>query len=194
MMNQLLQAQLAQFGLSEGQLPDQATWQALLEQISQTYGRRAAEEDRLQAVLDNVADAIVTFDEHGRVEWFNRAAEQMFGYTAVDVRGAHLELLLPDPHRYQIEQDALALQTDKQDGRADIVSIRNEIAGQRQDGSLFPLDFTISQMMVQGERQFIAVARDITIRKEAELAIFGRQRGGGSGKPGQNAVSGEYQP
>ncbi|MCL4267486.1 MAG: PAS domain S-box protein [Anaerolineae bacterium] len=172
MLNPLLEAQLAQFNLANGQLPDEDTWQALLAQISQTYGQRAAEQDRLQAVLDNVADAIVTFDEHGRIEWFNRAAEQMFGYRAAEVIGAHLELLLPDPHRYRIEQDALALQTDKQDGRADIVSIRNEIAGQRQDGSLFPLDFTISQMMVQGERQFIAIARDITIRKEAEQAIL----------------------
>lgn len=172
MLNPLLEAQLAQFNLANGQLPDDDTWQALLAQISQTYGQRAAEQDRLQAVLDNVADAIVTFDEHGRIEWFNRAAEQMFGYRAAEVIGSHLELLLPDPHRYQIEQDALALQTDKQDGRADIVSIRNEIAGQRQDGSLFPLDFTISQMMVQGERQFIAVARDITIHKEAERAIL----------------------
>lgn len=172
MLNPLLAAQLAQFNLAEEQAPDDDTWRALLAQISQTYGQRAAEQDRLQAVLDNVADAIITFDEHGRIEWFNRAAEQMFGYVAAEVIGAHLELLLPDPHRYRIEQDALALQTDKQDGRADIVSIRNEIAGQRKDGALFPLDFTISQMMVQGERQFIAIARDITIRKEAEMAIL----------------------
>ncbi len=170
MLNPLLAAQLSRFGLEDGQVPDAETWAALLAQISQTYGQRAAEQDRLQAVLDNVADAIITFDEHGRIEWFNRAAEQMFGYTAVEVIGAHLELLLPDPHLYQVEQEALALQTDKQ--HADIVSIRNEIAGQRQDGRLFPLDFTISQMLVQGERQFIAIARDITTRKEAEMAIL----------------------
>jgi PAS domain S-box-containing protein len=172
MLNPLLAAQLREFGLEDGQTPDAETWAVLLARVSQTYGQRAAEQDRLQAVLDNVADAIITFDEHGRIEWFNRAAEQMFGYRAVEVIGADLELLLPNRDRYQIEQDALALQTDKQDGRADIVSIRNEIAGQRQDGSLFPLDFTISQMMVQGERQFIAIARDITTRKEAEQAIW----------------------
>lgn len=172
MYHALLEAQLAQFGLTTTQPPDQANWQALLTQLSQTYAQRAAEQDRLQAVLENVADAIVTFDEHGRIEWFNPAAEQMFGYTAVEICGQHLELLLPDPHRVQIEQDALALRTDKLDGRADIVSIRNEIIGQRRNGSLFPLDFTISQMMVQGQRQFIGIARNITARKEAELALL----------------------
>jgi PAS domain S-box-containing protein len=171
MYHPLLESQLTQFGLTADQMPDAATWEALLAQMSQAFSQRAAEQDRLQAVLDNVADAIITFDENGRIDWFNRAAEQMFGYTAAEICGQRLELLLPDPQRVQLEQDALALKTEH-DGRADIVSIRNEIIGQRRDGDLFPLDFTISQMMVQGQRQFIGIARNITARKRAEAALL----------------------
>lgn len=172
MFHPLLEAQLAQFGLMPDQVPDQTQWQALLAALSHAYAQRAAEQDRLQAVLDNVADAIMTFDKDGRIEWFNRAAEQMFGYAAADIRGRRLELLLPSPHHHQIEQDALALQTSKHDGRADIVSISNEIVGQRCDGTLFPAAFTISQMMVQGQRHFIGIVRDITRRKKAETALL----------------------
>jgi PAS domain S-box-containing protein len=171
MLHPLLESQLTQFGLTADQTPDATTWEALLAQMSQLFSQRAAEQDRLQAVLNHVADAIITFDENGRIDWFNRAAEQMFGYTAAEICGRRLELLLPDPHRVQLEQDALALKTE-QDGRADIVSIRNEIIGQRRDGDLFPLDFTVSQMMVQGQRQFIGIARNIAARKRAEAALL----------------------
>lgn len=172
MFHQLLEAQLAELGLTAVQPPNKAVWQFLLTAVSQAYFQWDAEQDRLQAVLDNVADAIITFDEQGKIGWFNRAAEQMFGYTAVEIQGQSLELLLPERHAHQADQEALALQTDKEGGHANILSIRNEIAGRHRDGTLLPLSFTISQMMAGGERQFIGIARDITDRKAAEATLL----------------------
>lgn len=172
MYHQLLQEQLNALSLQADQPPDLTSWQRFLDQINNSYSQRAAEQDRLQAVLHNVADAILTFDENGRIDWFNRAAEQMFGYRSHEIAGHHLERLLPNPHHYQIEKDALSLQTNKQDGRADIVSIYNELTGQRQDGTFFPVAFTISQMMVQGQRQFIGIVQNISQRKQAEAELL----------------------
>ncbi|MCP4357677.1 MAG: PAS domain S-box protein [Chloroflexi bacterium] len=172
MFHPLLGMQLNALGLSAKHAPDAAAWQHFLAHVSQTYQERGAEQDRLQAVLNHVADAILTFDEEGAIETFNRAAEQMFDLGADEVTGQNLEILFSSSDRQQVEKDALRLVTDKDHGRADIVAIRNEVTGQQQDGTLFPLSFAISQMMVQGERKFIGIARDITTRKEAEAALW----------------------
>lgn len=172
MFHEKLAKQLSEFGMTPDEAPSQTAWAQFLAAVSEAYGQQAAEQDRLQALLANLGDAIITFDENGRIEWFNPAAEQMFGYSAADIRGHYLEVLLPDPRLGQIEQDALALSTEKGDGRADIISIRNEISGKKQNGDIFPLAFTISQMMVQGERQFIGIARDISLQKQVEQELL----------------------
>jgi PAS domain S-box-containing protein len=110
----------------------------------QTESQIELQRDRLQAVMNNVADAIITFDEKGHIESFNYAAERIFGYTAAEILGRKIDILMPSRQMdKQVKNksgdgtDNLELHTDNL-GQANILNIRNEIQGQRWDGSLFP--------------------------------------------------------
>ncbi len=60
-------------------------------------------EVRWQAILDTARDAIICIDRRGDVTLFNRAAEATFGYTADEVLGRNVRMLMPSP--YQEEHD-----------------------------------------------------------------------------------------
>jgi len=111
----------------------------------------AASETRVRAVLDNVADGIVTLDAAGVVESFNPAAERIFGYPPAEVVGHDVRRLVPelDPGR----------------------GPRGELVGRRRDGSSFPLELAVSEVELGGQRLAIAALRDVTDRKGVELAL-----------------------
>jgi PAS domain S-box-containing protein len=110
-------------------------------------------EARMRAVLDSVADAIITFDAHGRIETVNPTAERIFGYAADDLIGSDVANLLGEDHN-----GALANGT------------RLELAGRRRDGTTFPMDLAVSEMRLADRRLSIASIRDITERKQADAA------------------------
>lgn len=120
---------------------------------------------RLQAILDTVVDGIITIDEQGRVETFNPPAERIFGYTASEVMARNVSMLMP-----QTEQGA-CFALDQECDKAHTSSARREETGLRKDGSTFPLDVSMSEMMLGSERHYTAVVRDITERKVAEKEV-----------------------
>lgn len=123
---------------------------------------------RLQAILDTVVDGIITIDERGKMETFNTPAERIFGYAAKEVMGHHVNMLLP-----QSDQDGhdVCFAINQASGKEQISQNRREEIGLRKDGTTFPLDFSISEMMLGRERHFTAVVRDITERKVAEREV-----------------------
>ena len=121
--------------------------------------------EHVQAILRHAADGIVTIDAHGVVESFNHAAERIFGYAASDVIGKNVKLLMPEPTRTQHDGFiARYLET----GQKRIMERTREVIGQRNDGSLFPLELAVSETFVGGRRLFTGIVRDIADRKRAE--------------------------
>lgn len=118
-----------------------------------------------QAILDNVIDGIITIDEQGNVTSYNKAAERIFGYAPDEVIGQNVKMLMPEPHRSS--HDGF-LHRYCATGVAHIIGSGRELEGQRKDGSLFPLDLSISEISHAGQRMFIGVVRDITERKRIE--------------------------
>jgi len=132
--------------------------EALLRQQARTT-EALAESYRLselhnRAIVDNTADAIITFAEDGIIGTFNPAAERMFGYEAGDIVGKRIAQLIP----------ALA-----RDGAVEeFLEERREVEGVRKIRATFPLELSLSAMELGGKRLFVAIGYDITLRKQAE--------------------------
>ncbi|MFQ5956235.1 MAG: PAS domain S-box protein, partial [Candidatus Brocadiales bacterium] len=141
--------------------------------VKMTAIKRAEEavqerEARIHAVLDNVVDGIITIDEHGLVMSFNPAAERIFGYSAAEVIGKNVNMLMPEPSRSQHNQQ---INNYLRTGKAKVIGTGREAAGRRKDGSTFPVELAVSEMRMSEQRLFTGVVRDITERKRAEEII-----------------------
>jgi len=122
-------------------------------------------EARMRAIVDTAVDGIVTIDERGHIERFNPAAERLFGYTAAEVAGRNVSMLMPSPDR---ERHDGYLAHYLQTGEKRIIGIGREVTGQRKDGSVFPMDLSVAEMQLGGRRMFTGMVRDISERKQAE--------------------------
>jgi PAS domain S-box-containing protein len=123
---------------------------------------------RLRAVIETAVDGIITIDEHGTVESFNAAAEQLFGYPAAEVIGHNVCLLMPAPYREEHDGYIARYCTT---GEKKIIGIGREVVGQRKDGTTFPLALAVSEMRLGRRRMFTGIVHDITARKQAEDAL-----------------------
>lgn len=126
-------------------------------------------EARIHTILRTAVDAIITIDERGTVTSLNPAAERMFGFRADEIMGRNVKLLMPEP--YYSEHDGY-LEQYMRTGRAKIIGIGREVLGRRKDGHIFPIDLAISEMQLEGRRQFTGIARDITDRKRLEREVL----------------------
>ncbi|GAB6041840.1 hybrid sensor histidine kinase/response regulator [Endothiovibrio diazotrophicus] len=122
-------------------------------------------------ILDNATDAIVSIDPDSRIVLFNRGAEKTFGYTADEVLGADLNLLLPMRFAavHQRYVDAVA------DGGSVCRAARDrqaiDFVGRRKDGGEFPAEINISRTVTEGGTTFTAIVRDVSERKALERKL-----------------------
>jgi diguanylate cyclase (GGDEF)-like protein/PAS domain S-box-containing protein len=124
-------------------------------------------EQRLQGILDTVAEAIITADEMGLIQSFNKAAERIFGYRGHEVLGKNLSLLMPPPHDEQ-HDDYLAAHRAR--GGGVVLGQGRELEGLRKDGARFPIELNVTELRLGRNRLFTGIIRDITDRKRAEDA------------------------
>ncbi|HEU6449152.1 MAG TPA: PAS domain S-box protein [Verrucomicrobiae bacterium] len=124
--------------------------------------------ERLRAILETAVEGIITIDARGIIESFNPAAEKIFGYNADDVIGQNVKLLMPEPFRH--EHDSYIANYHKT-GRPKIIGIGREVIGRRKDGSVFPMDLSVSEVNLAGSKLFAGFVRDITERKNAEKVL-----------------------
>ncbi len=120
---------------------------------------------RIQTILDTVMDGIITIDERGIVETVNPAVERIFGYAPAEIIGQNVSMLMPEPYRSQHDS---YLEHYRATGEARLIGAMREIIGRRKDGSTFPLECAVGEMMLDGQRHFTGMVRDITARKQAE--------------------------
>ncbi len=122
-----------------------------------------------RAIVDNTADAIVTFGEDGAIGTYNPAAERIFGYDPYDIVGKSVTLLIPE----------LAAAERRTAGGGALPAVaaepflgeRREVTGRRKIRTSFPLELSLSAMELGGQRLFVAIGHDITERKLAAARI-----------------------
>lgn len=121
-------------------------------------------EGNIRAILDNVADAIITANKSGIILSFNPAAERIFGYKAVEAIGNNLEILMDEVTARNHDSYMKGAQ---QTGNSEIIGMGRELLARRKDGSEFSIEITVNQMVINDEIQFVGIIRDITARKTA---------------------------
>ncbi len=138
-----------------------------------TEERRAAKivrdsEKRLARAFDSMMDGVATITASGEIEFVNEACLEIFGYTADQLIGRNVKMLMDEPEASR--HDGF-LGRYLETGEARIIGIGREVHGRRSDGSTFPLELSVSEFEVDGQRRFTGVLRDISERKRAEEAL-----------------------
>lgn len=142
-----------------------------IDDVRAPHENRHDSEPRLRAILDATVDAIVTIDQRGVIESVNPATEGLFGYTAEEMLGSNVSMLMPNPYR---ERHDGYLQRYLMTGERRIIGLGREVEGQRKDGSVFPVDLAVTEFFIHGVRMFTGLVRDISDRRAAEQASQAR--------------------
>ncbi len=117
---------------------------------------------RLQTVLDNAGEGILTLNAHRQIQSVNIAAEKLFGYSGGELINKEIAIVIPA--YLSLSQHSSFLQSPGADSRALILD-EQEVMAQNKDGRVFPISLRLSQVMLDGETLFTALVSDISERK-----------------------------
>jgi len=129
-------------------------------------------ESRNRAILYNTVDAILTINKDGIIQSFNPAAEKMFGYTMSEAVGKNVNILMP--HHYAHEHDGY-LQNFIDTQEAKIIGTTRELEAKHKDGSIFPIQLSVSEIVLESGILFSGIIRDISEQVEAEEKLKNAQ-------------------
>lgn len=127
-----------------------------------------AREAHLQSILATVPDAMIVIDEQGIMQSFSSAAERLFGYTASEVLGLNVKMLMPTPYREQHDGYLVRYLTT---GERRIIGIGRVVVGERKDGSTFPMELSVGEMRSNNNRFFTGFIRDLSERQKTEARL-----------------------
>lgn len=142
--------------------------------------------ETVQAVIANAMDGVITMSQDGIVEWFNPAAERIFGYKWEEIVGKNINILMAEPTKSEHNG---YIKTYLNTGESKILGRPREVVARRKNGEEFYLELSASEMLSEkkdanldnnlnspqpGRRMFMGIVRDITERKrtEEELRIY----------------------
>jgi PAS domain S-box-containing protein len=126
-------------------------------------------EELLRTIVDSTKEAMISIGDNGLIILFNPAAEKMFGRKKREMLRQPLDCLMPEEYRKQHQQHVISyFATGKPDGA---IGETLELPGLRSDGAVFPMEVSLSPGRLGNKQFVIAVARDITERKEMEDAL-----------------------
>lgn len=114
---------------------------------------------RMEAILDNVIDGIVTIDDKGIIESANSAIEKIFGYSQAELLGKNISILMPEPYCSQHNDYIKAyLKTHNKK----IIGIGRQVFGIKKNGQVFPMELAVSEMIFNNKHLFSGLVRDIS--------------------------------
>ncbi len=109
-------------------------------------------------ILDNTTEAIISINEDGKVESFNKAAEKLFEYDAWEVIGKNSDLLIPKQYLRYLD----GCGTGETPAEAEAI---------KKDGTIFPVQLSISESVVEHHNYQVCIIRDISLRKNIQLEL-----------------------
>ena len=150
-------------------LPDgSVTWygfNADITELKETEHSLRESEERFRSVAESAKDAIITADNEGKILMWNKAAENIFGYSTDEMTGKYLTQIIPQQLR---EQHAEGLKRVTHGGEHHVIGKTVEITGRHKIGKEFPIELSLSEWETPAGKFFTGIIRDITKRKQAE--------------------------
>ncbi len=132
------------------------------------------QKEYLDIMLANIVEGIITINEDGVIESFNKVAEKIFEYDAKEVIGNNVKMLMPQP--YKKNHDSY-LQNYVNTGEEKIIGTAGrEVTGLRKGGSEFPLELGVNLVQIDGKRHFAGIVRDISEKIKFEEEELKRTR------------------
>ena len=132
----------------------------------ETEARLRASEEQFQAVSHTALDAIIISDSHGKVSYWNPAAERILGYGASEAIGRTIHAWLAPP-RFR-EKAIAGMKEFAATGQGRVIGATLELAATRKDGAEIPIELSVSRMRLGADWNAVAMLRDITVRKRTE--------------------------
>ena len=150
-----------------------ASWRGELLRRSRIAAAASAEEAsageaHLRSILETMPDAMIVIDGRGLMRSFSVAAERLFGYSADEVLGKNVKMLMPQPYRH--DHDAY-IDRYLATGERKIIGIGRVVVGERKDGSTFPLELNVGEVRTSNEPFFTGFLRDLTERQQTEARL-----------------------
>jgi PAS domain S-box-containing protein len=138
--------------------------------------RKQAEEslreynDKLHAITDTASDAIIMMDDDGKISFWNRAAEKIFGFNATEALGKDLHVFLAPEKYNKLYEDGL--RQFRRTGTGNAVGKTVELEAARKGGLEFSVELSLSAFQIKGRWNAAGILRDITERKQAESKLI----------------------
>lgn len=121
-------------------------------------------------IIASAMDAIIVIDEAQTIVQFNESAEKIFGYTAEQVVGREIGMLMPEKFRGRHVQHVRKFVDHGETTRTP--NLLGKLSGQRANGEIFPLEISISQTVGGGRKFQAAILRDVSERERLEKLIL----------------------
>lgn len=122
-------------------------------------------ERKIRTILETSQDGVVTIDQHGAINTVNPAFENLFGYAVNELIGKNITQLMTEEMR---PKHQAGLKRFLNTGKAQIIGTVVELEGMKKDGTLFPIEVSIGDMVIDDEIGFTGIVRDMTERKRYE--------------------------
>lgn len=132
-----------------------------------------ADSDALfRMVIETAVDGIIVIDAEGRITFFSKAAERLFGYAAEDVMGKNITMLMPESYRSGHDN---RLERHVDGAEPWIVGSGRDVEALRKDGTTFPMYLSVGEGWLHGERVFLGIIHDSTHRKRQQQQLHEMQ-------------------
>ncbi|MDK9721697.1 MAG: PAS domain S-box protein [Rhodospirillales bacterium] len=143
----------------------QSVWRDITDRKRAEEASRAAQ-DHFLAVARSTPDALIAFDEAGKVVSWNDGALKIYGYHEAEIVGQPLSRLIPE--RYHAVNAAWVKRLAHDKDRHNFTGKPIEAFGLRKSGREFPVEFSVGRWRQEGRNFFSVTARDITKRRQSE--------------------------
>lgn len=129
-------------------------------------------EEKFSKIGSSALDAIVLMNEKGLVEYWNPAAERIFGYCEDEIKGTFIhDIIMPDKYNNIFTKGWAKY---KQTGEGNAIGKVLELSAINKKGEEFPIEIALSSILIKGQYWAVAYIKDITERKQFEKILLER--------------------